>query len=77
MIYYSLQDNKSFLFNDQLVVIIYQTSCKKKLIIPHTFIYQKTCSICTTSNVKPNREMVRRVIDLVAVYGTRYWEFKL
>ena len=39
MIYYLLQDNKSFLFNDQLVVIIYQTSCKKKLIVPYTCIY--------------------------------------
>ena len=39
VIYYSLQDNKSFLFSDQLVVIIYQTSCKIKLVAPYTCIY--------------------------------------
>lgn len=65
LIYYLLHDNKSFLCNDQLVVIIYQISCKIKLVVPNACIYiSKTYTICTTSDAQPNREMARRVIDL-------------
>ena len=71
LIYYLLQDNKSFLFNDQLVVVIYQTSCKVKLQkLPYTCIYisKDMCNL-HNSNAQPNREMARRVTNLV-VYGT-------
>ena len=39
LIYYLFQDNKSFLFNAQSVEIIYQTSCKRKLVVSYTCIY--------------------------------------
>lgn len=39
LIYYLFQDNKSFLFNAQLVVTIYQTSCKRKLVVSYICIY--------------------------------------
>ena len=66
LIYYLLRDNKSFLCNDQLVVIIYQMSCKIKLVVSNACIYiSKAYTICTTLEIKfTNREMARRVTDL-------------
>lgn len=32
---YLLQDNKCFFFTDELFVIIYQTTCKIKLVVPY------------------------------------------
>lgn len=63
LIYYLLRDNKPFLFTNESFVIIYQTSCKIKPVVP--YMCHKTCATITTLNAWLNRKMARRVTELV------------
>lgn len=48
------------MFNDQFVVIIYQTFCNIKLVVPYTS--KERCDL-TTSNAQLDREIVRCLTD--------------
>lgn len=75
---YLLQDNKSFLFNDQLVAIIYQTTWKIKFVVPYTCIYtSKGVRFAHLLNIENSFEHFeswanRWNCSICIGYGTRY-----